>query len=68
MRRLLYGIIFLAGLLGITACGLLNPDKKEEDNNLTLLLILAALRGSGSGSTCSNQSGLVICIPPGVPL
>ncbi|MBL8020284.1 MAG: hypothetical protein JNM27_11510 [Leptospirales bacterium] len=67
MRKIVYGLIFLIGFFGITACGLLVGKKDKEDNTLTLLLILAALRGN-SGSSCSNQSGLVICIPPGVPL
>lgn len=68
MRKVVYGLIFLVGLSSFTACGLLNLDKKDDDNNtLTLLLLLAALRNNSS-SSCSNQSGLVICIPPGVPL
>lgn len=68
MRKVIYGLIFLLGFMATANCGLLNLDKKDKDNNTMLLFLLAALSGSSSGSSCSNQSGLVICIPPGVPL
>ncbi|EPG73612.1 hypothetical protein LEP1GSC058_3768 [Leptospira fainei serovar Hurstbridge str. BUT 6] len=36
---------------------------KSDNNQNTMFLLLAALLNS---NTCQNQSGLVICIPPGV--
>ena len=53
-------------VLGLGSCAFLNLDKKEEKDNTNLLLLLfgaAYLNSQG----CKNNSGLVICIPPGVP-
>jgi hypothetical protein len=39
--------------------------KKQGDDTSSLLLLFGAL--TGNNSNCKNESGLVICIPPGVP-
>lgn len=59
-------IILMVCVLGLGSCAFLNLDKKEEKDNTNLLLLLfgaAYLNSQG----CKNNSGLVICIPPGVP-
>lgn len=39
--------------------------KKQSDDTSSLLLLFGSL--TGNNSSCKNESGLVICIPPGVP-
>ncbi|MCB1174866.1 MAG: hypothetical protein KDK39_14945 [Leptospiraceae bacterium] len=55
-------IVSLSALLGFASCSLF--EAKEEDNTGLLLLLAAAL--NQSSNTCKNESGLVICIPPGL--
>ncbi|WP_146036925.1 hypothetical protein [Leptospira inadai] len=57
-RRLSYLIIGI--LLFLSACNLMH---KSDNNQNAMFLLLAAILNS---NTCQNQSGLVICIPPGV--
>ena len=64
---LLLTSILTAALL-LPGCNLLNKADETEDQNALLLLLGAAWFASQSSSSCKNQSGLVICIPPGVPL
>lgn len=55
----------IAAIALITSCNALDKlrGKKDDDNNIALLLLAAVL---GQGQACQNQSGLVICIPPGL--
>lgn len=58
---------FLAAAFVLPGCNFLKKaDETQEDQNMLLLLLGAAWLASQS--SCKNQSGLVICIPPGVPL
>ncbi len=52
-------------LLLVTGCSVLDKlrGKKDDNDNMALLLLAAVLGQSGG---CQNQSGLVICIPPGL--
>ncbi|MBX7058781.1 MAG: hypothetical protein K1X75_12010 [Leptospirales bacterium] len=59
LRNLVVAV--LAALLSFGACSLF---QKEEDDNTSLLLLLGAYLLSQA--QCQNQSGLVICIPPGL--
>lgn len=51
-------------LLAAAALLPLQCKKKGDDNGL-LPLLFGAL--TANNSSCKNESGLVICIPPGVP-
>ena len=67
--RVMAGVT-IASLVLAGACSLLGL-KSSKDNDkrrqTLLLLLLASLAPKASGSSgCQNQSGLVICIPPGV--
>ena len=59
--------ILLGAVLALPGCNLLKKADETDDQNALLLLLGAAWLSSQS-SACRNQSGLVICIPPGVPL
>jgi len=61
MHRSILLVVF-ACLLGFPSCG--NLLKKDEKNNSGLLLLLGL---ASLNNSCQNQTGLVICIPPGVP-
>lgn len=68
MKRLsilLLALVMSAALV-LPGCNLLKKADESEDQNMLLLLLGAAW--IASQSSCKNQSGLVICIPPGVPL
>jgi len=68
MKR--FSIFLLAALMSaalvLPGCNLLDKADESEDQNMLLLLLGAAW--VASQSSCKNQSGLVVCIPPGVPL
>lgn len=57
MRRLIL-LLALAAMLPLEC-------KKQGDDTSSLLLLFGSL--TGNNSSCKNESGLVICIPPGVP-
>ena len=59
--------LFLGAVFALPGCNLLKKADETEERNALLLLLGAAWLSSQS-SSCRNQSGLVICIPPGVPL
>lgn len=60
-----FTILFLAALLSFGGCSVWDQlTGQEDDNNNGILLVLAALAARSSG--CQNNSGLVICIPPGL--
>ncbi|TGK12013.1 hypothetical protein EHO60_07000 [Leptospira fletcheri] len=59
-RRLLY--LSIGIFLFLSACNLMHKHNNNQDS--MLLLVAAWL----SSNPCQNQSGLVICIPPGVRL
>lgn len=59
--------VLLAVAMILPGCNLLKKADETEERNALLLLLGAAWLASQS-SSCKNQSGLVICIPPGVPL
>lgn len=54
--------LFLLGTLFLVAAG---NCKKDEKSGFNPLLLMGLLPSSGGGEACKNQSGLVICIPPG---
>ncbi|MCB1325304.1 MAG: hypothetical protein H7A21_07510 [Spirochaetales bacterium] len=54
--------LILAGLMA--GCALLGLEK-EEDDNTGLLLLLLGLSNTAS-CTCSNSSGMVVCVAPGL--
>ncbi|MBI3395117.1 MAG: hypothetical protein HY042_04725 [Spirochaetia bacterium] len=62
MKRWVIAAVF-ACLFVVGSCSQLNKilGKDDKNNNLLLLLGLALL----NQNTCQNQSGMVICIPPG---
>ena len=59
-------LLLLSAVLAFTGCNIIDDltGKKEKDDNTLLLLLAAAVLGTNPG--CQNQSGLVICIPPGL--
>ena len=54
--------LVLAGLMA--GCALLGLEKEEDDNTGLLLLLLGLTRTSAC--TCSNSSGMVVCVAPGL--
>jgi hypothetical protein len=63
MKKLVL-VIAVAMISFISACGVVDRlrGRDDDDNTLWLLALVASTLNSGS---CQNQSGLVICIPPG---
>ncbi len=62
-----FAILLLSAAMAFSGCNMVNQllGKDDKDDNTALwLLAAAALLGGSSG--CQNQSGLVICIPPGL--
>lgn len=68
MKRisLIFTSLVLALAIALPGCNLLKKADETDDQNALLLLMGAFLLSQQS--SCKNQSGLVICIPPGVPL
>ena len=65
LRKFLVLLFSAIMILGLPNCSLLGLDEEEDDNqNLAALLLLAWAANLNSG--CQNNSGLVICIPPGL--
>ena len=65
LHKLSIGLLSAVLLLGAGNCAWLGLGEDEDDDN-DLLSLLALFWVANSSSGCQNQSGLVICIPPGV--
>ncbi|MEQ8351183.1 MAG: hypothetical protein RH862_06850 [Leptospiraceae bacterium] len=60
MKRFLAIISFCA--FSLSSCSLLGLEEEKDDNSLQLLALWALLQ---PGTSCTNNSGMVVCIPPG---
>lgn len=61
-------LLLLAGTLafGGLNCGLFGIGEEKDDDTANLLTLFGLWAIANSASSCEDNSGLVICIPPGV--
>ncbi|MBI38169.1 MAG: hypothetical protein CMF59_01110 [Leptospiraceae bacterium] len=56
-------LLVIASLLALsTSCSLLGLEEEDDNSQLQALALWALLQPSTS---CTNDSGMVVCIPPG---